>query len=145
MVPARITPANMGGAWCPPVLSLPVWAAHDVRPYYPCQCAGERKRLFLSIFFSVATSPAFALRFPISVAGNVKASAKAKECQAAIAQLAARRSHNPKVVSSILTGRTFARARTCIHIPRQTTFCWSERARMRVPSFPMELSASSAK
>ena len=27
--------------------------------------------------------------------------------QAAIAQLAARRSHNPKVVSSILTGRTF--------------------------------------
>ena len=31
--------------------------------------------------------------------------------QAAIAQLAARRSHNPKVVSSILTGRTFCEKR----------------------------------
>ena len=28
MVCARTIPANMGGAWCPPVLSLPVWAVH---------------------------------------------------------------------------------------------------------------------
>ena len=31
-----------------------------------------------------------------------------RNTQAAIAQLAARRSHNPKVVSSILTGRTLS-------------------------------------